>query len=80
MCRELPKSCDNGWVTAHQAGSSVAVMVLSIPEGKSIVLFDGVCNVCNTFVNFVIDRDSEVRFSVKRVLLLFYFLCSCGSV
>lgn len=24
-----------------------------------IILFDGVCNLCNGFVNFLIDRDSE---------------------
>lgn len=28
----------------------------------SIVLFDGVCNVCNAAVNFIIDRDPEGRF------------------
>jgi predicted DCC family thiol-disulfide oxidoreductase YuxK len=29
---------------------------------KSIVLFDGVCNLCNGFVNFLIDRDPHDRF------------------
>ena len=28
----------------------------------SIILFDGVCNLCNGFVNFVIDRDPEGKF------------------
>ena len=28
----------------------------------SIVLFDGVCNVCNSAVNFIIDRDPGARF------------------
>ncbi|NOT75608.1 MAG: thiol-disulfide oxidoreductase DCC family protein [Cyclobacteriaceae bacterium] len=28
-------------------------------EEKSIVLFDGVCNLCNGFVNFLILRDTE---------------------
>lgn len=27
-----------------------------------IILFDGVCNLCNAFVNFVIDRDSKKQF------------------
>jgi predicted DCC family thiol-disulfide oxidoreductase YuxK len=27
--------------------------------GPKIVLFDGVCNVCNASVNFIIDRDPE---------------------
>jgi len=29
---------------------------------SDIVLFDGVCNLCNATVNFVIDRDPERRF------------------
>ena len=29
---------------------------------KSIILFDGVCNVCNGFVNFLIPRDSKNKF------------------
>ena len=28
----------------------------------SIVLFDGVCNLCNGFVRFVIARDPATRF------------------
>ena len=27
-----------------------------------IILFDGVCNLCNSAVNFVIDRDKNSRF------------------
>lgn len=27
-----------------------------------VVLFDGVCNLCNASVNFVLDRDPEGRF------------------
>eukprot|EP01115_Flamella_aegyptia_P007815 TRINITY_DN32459_c0_g1_i1.p1 TRINITY_DN32459_c0_g1~~TRINITY_DN32459_c0_g1_i1.p1 ORF type:complete len:150 (+),score=5.99 TRINITY_DN32459_c0_g1_i1:41-490(+) len=30
-------------------------------EGQSVVLFDGVCNVCNSFVNFIIDRDDKEK-------------------
>ena len=30
--------------------------------GKSIILFDGVCNFCNSSVNFIIDRDYKNRF------------------
>lgn len=29
---------------------------------KDIILFDGVCNLCNGFVNFIIDRDQQDRF------------------
>ena len=30
---------------------------------RSIVLFDGVCNLCNGAVQFIINRDPEGRFS-----------------
>ena len=33
-----------------------------IPHGKAIVLFDGVCNLCNGFVQFLIRRDKKRRF------------------
>lgn len=32
-----------------------------LPE--RLILFDGVCNLCNSSVNFVIDRDPEAKFS-----------------
>ncbi len=28
-------------------------------KNKQIILFDGVCNLCNSSVNFVIDRDKK---------------------
>jgi len=34
----------------------------AMAEPASIVLFDGVCNVCNSAVNFIIDRDRRGRF------------------
>jgi predicted DCC family thiol-disulfide oxidoreductase YuxK len=30
--------------------------------GERIILFDGVCNLCNGFVQFVLKRDSHGRF------------------
>ena len=33
----------------------------NIPD--NLILFDGVCNLCNSSVNFVIDRDPKARFS-----------------
>lgn len=32
---------------------------MNLPTGKKIVLFDGVCNLCNGWVNYVIDRDKK---------------------
>ena len=31
-------------------------------EAKEIIFFDGVCNLCNGAVNFIIDRDKRGRF------------------
>ena len=31
-------------------------------EGQAVIMFDGVCNLCNASVNFVIDRDSDRYF------------------
>ena len=31
-------------------------------RGNAIVLFDGVCNLCNGFVTFIIARDPHARF------------------
>lgn len=32
-------------------------------EINNIIFFDGVCNLCNSSVNFVIDRDPEAKFT-----------------
>ena len=31
-------------------------------ESNGIILFDGVCNLCNSSINFVIDRDKDAYF------------------
>lgn len=33
-----------------------------VVAGKDIILFDGVCNLCNGAVNFVLDRDPDQKF------------------
>jgi predicted DCC family thiol-disulfide oxidoreductase YuxK len=35
---------------------------VELPEGKKIILFDGVCNLCNQAVRFVIKRDKKDKF------------------
>lgn len=32
---------------------------MELEQGKKIILFDGVCNLCNGAINFVIDRDKS---------------------
>ena len=34
-------------------------MLEKLPKDKKIVLFDGVCNLCNSSVNYIIDRDKN---------------------
>ncbi|WP_408004049.1 thiol-disulfide oxidoreductase DCC family protein [Psychroserpens sp.] len=33
-----------------------------IPKGKQLILFDGVCNLCNSSVQYVINHDKQNRF------------------
>ena len=48
-------------------------------NGKSIILFDGVCNLCNSSVNFIIKHDKKKKFiftslqsdAAKEILLQF---------
>ena len=48
-------------------------------SGKSIILFDGVCNLCNSSVNFIIKHDKKKQFlfaslqsdAAKEILLQF---------
>jgi len=35
---------------------------MEFPENKKIILFDGVCNLCNGFVQFVIKHDKKDDF------------------
>ena len=30
-----------------------------LPEGKKIILFDGICNYCNGIINKIIENDKE---------------------
>ncbi len=30
-----------------------------LPENKKIILFDGVCNLCNNAINFIIEHDKK---------------------
>jgi len=33
--------------------------ISALPKDKKIILFDGVCNLCDSFVQFIIKRDKE---------------------
>lgn len=34
-------------------------MTTELPKNKKIILFDGVCNLCNNSVNFIIEHDKN---------------------
>jgi predicted DCC family thiol-disulfide oxidoreductase YuxK len=36
--------------------------VVHIPSDKDIVMFDGFCNLCNSSVQFILNRDPEEKF------------------
>jgi predicted DCC family thiol-disulfide oxidoreductase YuxK len=36
--------------------------ITNLPENKKIILFDGVCNLCNGAVNYIIEKDSKDTF------------------
>lgn len=42
--------------------STVTNQEATTPTDKPILLFDGVCNLCNGFVQFVINRDPKGKF------------------
>jgi predicted DCC family thiol-disulfide oxidoreductase YuxK len=37
-------------------------MLNKLPKHKKIILFDGVCNLCNSSINYVIDKDQKDEF------------------
>jgi predicted DCC family thiol-disulfide oxidoreductase YuxK len=47
-------------VTGPLSGAMPERFVL--PQGRSVILFDGVCNFCNRWVGFVLDNDPEGLF------------------
>lgn len=36
--------------------------MINIPKNKQLILFDGVCNLCNSSVLYVIKRDKQDKF------------------
>lgn len=53
---------------------------ITLPEGKHIVLFDGVCNFCNDTVRFIMKRDKNdlYRYASLQSELGQYLLDSRG--
>jgi len=43
-------------------------VIKKIPKDKQLVLFDGVCNLCNASVQYVIERDKKDKFMFAALL------------
>ena len=48
---------------ASHCASYMGLHPSAASNGSAVILFDGVCNLCNALVNFVIDRDRAEIFS-----------------
>ena len=53
MIHGRAQHCDVGTPTRH----TIIARCIEMPDQPSIILFDGVCNLCNGIVQFVIRRD-----------------------
>lgn len=42
-------------------------MPTDIPENKAVIFFDGVCNLCNASVQFIIKRDNKDYFRFAQL-------------
>jgi predicted DCC family thiol-disulfide oxidoreductase YuxK len=47
---------------ANSAWQKLARRLATAGENEGVILFDGVCNLCNAWVRFVIARDPSARF------------------
>lgn len=54
IMNDFKKQEDKNSHTSHSA--------LRTPHSSYIILFDGVCNFCNSSINFVLDRDHKKKF------------------
>ena len=49
-------------ILSIQSRKNIMNTIENISLNKQIILFDGVCNFCNSSINFIIDHDLEKRF------------------
>ena len=45
-----------------EIGKTEKVKFQEVAQNKTVILFDGVCNLCNSAINFVIDKDKNNTF------------------
>jgi hypothetical protein len=51
----------------------------SLPGGRSVILFDGVCNFCNRWVGFVLDNDPDGIFCFASLQAATRALACCPA-
>lgn len=61
------KDIDLGWDISHMDSSDLMELKLRAQrlfatDERPVILFDGVCNFCNAYVNTIIDFDPEAKF------------------
>jgi predicted DCC family thiol-disulfide oxidoreductase YuxK len=62
-CTRRPHYIDEGQRILEEKGIQFLIASRSVSgEGKLIVVFDGVCNFCNWWTRFIIERDRHRQF------------------
>lgn len=61
LCKQLP-SVDDNTIDENFDWKALAFKVFNSGDRRPIVLFDGVCNLCNGAVNFSLDHDPKGKF------------------
>ena len=58
----LALTCSAALSTASGPLSGAMPSTFARPGGRNVILFDGVCNFCNRWVQFVVDNDQDGNF------------------
>ena len=66
LCKQLP-SLDDNTIDEQFDWKALAFKVFNSGDRRPIVLFDGVCNLCNGAVNFSLDHDPKGKIFLLRL-------------
>lgn len=61
MNRDVGRACTTSAVEASEPMNVVAKEVFDVDD-RPVILYDGVCNMCNNFVTTLLDLDKEEKF------------------
>ena len=73
--------CASSWCSLSGLLAGIQKLLILL-ESKAIIFFDGICNFCNSSVNFIIKRDKKNYFKFASLQSEFAgkFLESCNLV